>query len=85
MSCKKPVFLAIDGVSRELIETAKCEVSVEPENTKSIVEGVECLLKLSKEELIKMGESGYIYAKKYFDRELLAKEYVIKIQEKINA
>src|SRR5690606_25040872 len=32
MSCKKPVLLAIDGVSRDLIEAADCGVYVEPEN-----------------------------------------------------
>ena len=32
MSCKKPVLMAIDGVSRQLVEDAQCGVYVEPEN-----------------------------------------------------
>ena len=81
MSCKKPILLAIDGVSRELINEAECGIYVEPENTQAIVAGIENFLKLDPKELNKMGTNGYIYAKKYFDREQLAKEYVLKIQE----
>ena len=81
MSCKKPILLAIDGVSRELINEAECGIYVEPENTQAIVAGIENFLKLDTKELNKMGTNGYIYAKKYFDREQLAKEYVLKIQE----
>ncbi len=32
MCCKVPVLMAIDGVSRELVEEAQCGVYVEPEN-----------------------------------------------------
>ncbi len=38
MSCKKPVLLAIDGVSRQLVEEADCGVFVEPENPDDIAE-----------------------------------------------
>jgi glycosyltransferase involved in cell wall biosynthesis len=81
MSCKKPILLAIDGVSRELINAARCGVYVEPENTTAIVSGVLDLLKKEKKELIEMGISGYIFAKEYFDREKLAKYYISKIEE----
>src|SRR6202000_2067297 len=33
MSCKRPVLMAIDGVSRELVEAAGAGTYVEPENT----------------------------------------------------
>ena len=36
MSCKIPILLAIDGVSRELVETANCGIYVEPENREKI-------------------------------------------------
>ncbi|APG65036.1 glycosyltransferase WbuB [Tenacibaculum todarodis] len=81
MSCKKPVLLAIDGVSRELINNANCGEYVEPENPKDIVRGVLKLLSLDKKELEKLGESGYKYAKKHFDRNVLAKEYVVNLKE----
>ena len=39
MSCKKPILLAIDGVSRQLVEEeANCGVFAEPENPEDIAE-----------------------------------------------
>lgn len=83
MSCKKPILLAIDGVSRTLIEKAKCGVYVTPEDTASIVEGVEKLLSHTPEELNIMGNSGYQYAKKFFDRSMLAKKYIHLISKEL--
>ena len=80
MSCKKPVFLVIDGVSRQLINEAKCGVYVEPENITAIVEGAKKLANKSAEEIKTMGESGYSFAKTYFDRDQLAKKYLEKIK-----
>ncbi|RTY86008.1 glycosyltransferase family 4 protein [Flavobacterium sp. RSP15] len=81
MSCKKPILLAIDGVSRELLNDAKCGVYVEPENTNAIVSGVLELLTKDKNELNQMGINGYNFAKKHFDRGELAKEYASEIQK----
>lgn len=79
-SCKKPILMAIDGVSRELIEAAKAGVYVEPENAdeynKAIREYLSDELRLKKE-----GENGYKYAKNNFDREFLAKEYLKSIEK----
>jgi glycosyltransferase involved in cell wall biosynthesis len=80
MSCKKPVLLAIDGVSRELIEEAQCGMYVEPENIKSIVEGVTELMNKNTQELQEIGENGYTFAKENFDRDQLAKKYVMDIK-----
>lgn len=81
MSCKKPVLLAIDGVSRKLIEESESGVYVEPENTESIINGIKLLLSMGDKELLLMGKSGYEYSKKHFDREFLAKKYLNKIFE----
>lgn len=81
MSCKKPILLAIDGVSRRLIEESKSGIYVEPENTESIVNGIKVLMGMGKKELLTMGHSGYEYSKKHFDREILAKKYIDKIYE----
>ena len=32
MNTPEPILMAIDGVSRELVEEAKCRLFVEPEN-----------------------------------------------------
>ena len=80
MSCKIPILLAIDGVSRELVENAQCGIYVEPENGKDIADKLKLICK-QPHELIEMGESGYCFAKKHFDREMLAKEYLSYLNE----
>lgn len=76
MACKKPVLMLIDGVSRKLVEEAKCGVYAEPENTAAIVSAIENL----KTNAMPWGENGYQFAKANFDREVLAKEYISLIQ-----
>jgi len=80
MSCKRPILLAIDGVSRKLVNDAKCGVYVEPENSDAIVAGAKELASKSAAEIAQMGEDGYAFAKTHFDRDKLAKEYTNKIQ-----
>ena len=76
MSCKCPVFLAIDGVSRDLIELANCGVYVEQEKPNLIAAKAKELSNMPKSELIKMGVNGYNYAIKNFDRKKLSTEYI---------
>jgi glycosyltransferase involved in cell wall biosynthesis len=78
MACKKPVLMAIDGVSRELVENAQCGFYVEPENPAEFAQKVR--MYLNDNTLVHMhGENGYIYAKKHFDREKLALQYLDKL------
>ncbi len=85
MSCKKPVLLLIDGVSRELIETARCGYYVEPENTEAFVALVHRCLLETEENRRRMGESGYRYAKAHFDREVLARNYIRALEAVLSA
>jgi glycosyltransferase involved in cell wall biosynthesis len=75
MSCKKPILMAIDGISRELVEAAGAGSYVEPENTaeysRVIRSYISDLPRLNRE-----GESGYRFAKENFDREVLAVRYL---------
>ncbi len=80
MSCKKPILMAIDGVSRELVEAAGAGSYVEPENTEAYSTIIRDYLKNPK-RLVQEGENGYHYAKQNFDREVLAKEYLNHIQQ----
>jgi glycosyltransferase involved in cell wall biosynthesis len=80
MSCKKPVLLAIDGVSRQLIEDAECGFYAEPENVIDIVSTIRKILE-KPEILRQLGLNGYNYAKQHFDRNVLAQEYLLKIQD----
>ncbi|ASV28848.1 glycosyltransferase family 4 protein [Maribacter cobaltidurans] len=78
MSCKKPILLAIDGISRQLIEDANCGVYVEPENSDDIAEKVRKFIK-GEYNIKEQGENGYKYAKSRFDRTELAQQYLSEI------
>lgn len=82
MSCKKPVLMAIDGVSRELVEAAACGVYIEPENIEEYNTNIRTYLN-DEGRLKKEGDNGYQYAKNHFDRDVLAKKYLQEIKDKV--
>jgi glycosyltransferase involved in cell wall biosynthesis len=79
MACKKPVLLLIDGVSRKLLNNAKCGIYAEPENKSEILNVIVEFTNLPKADLELMGSNGYYYAKKYFDRNVIAQNYITSI------
>lgn len=82
MSCKKPILLAIEGVSKDLVETANCGVCVIPEDANSIANGI----KTYKEQKMlhkEHGQNGYEYAKIHFDRQKLAVDYIEHIKKAV--
>lgn len=75
MSCQKPILMAIDGVSRQLVEEAQAGLYIEPENAEDFAEKIRYYLQ--NPELVKQhGSNGYHYAKIHFDRKVLAKRYL---------
>jgi glycosyltransferase involved in cell wall biosynthesis len=67
--------MAIDGISRELIEKADAGFFVEPENPADYAEKVR--LYLNDTDLVsKQGENGYGYVKAHFDRQAIADRYL---------
>lgn len=79
MSCKKPIFMAIDGVSRALVQEADAGVYVEPENANDFA--VKALLYQKNPDLVlSQGINGYDYAINNFDRTVLAKRFINFIQ-----
>lgn len=82
MACKKPILMAIDGVSRALVEQADAGVFVQPENAEDFAQKVKFYL-YNSSEINRQGESGYRFAKENFDRMVLAKKYLHLIQEKL--
>ncbi|TDE12499.1 glycosyltransferase family 4 protein [Dyadobacter psychrotolerans] len=74
-SCRKPVLMAIDGISRKLVEDADAGVYIEPENPEDFAKKVRHYL--NNPDLIKRhGENGYAFAKINFNREILAQQYL---------
>jgi glycosyltransferase involved in cell wall biosynthesis len=79
MACKKPILMAIDGVSRELLEKAGAGTFVEPENPKDFATKIRLYLQ-DPERINIEGEAGYLYAKENFDRKSLANRYLEHLQ-----
>ncbi|MBT0549767.1 glycosyltransferase family 4 protein [Riemerella anatipestifer] len=78
-SCKKPVLMAIDGVSRELVEKAQAGTFVEPENIEQYDGAIRHYL--ANPNLLEVqGENGYRYAKENFDRIKLAISFIDSIE-----
>ncbi|MEC5145444.1 glycosyltransferase family 4 protein [Chitinophaga sp. 212800010-3] len=82
MACKKPILMAIDGVSRELVETAEAGCFVEPENAEAYNTVIREYLR-NPARLQQEGENGFRYAKQNFDRQVLALRYLNFIGKKI--
>lgn len=82
MSCKKPILMAIDGVSRELVEEASAGSYVEPENPQHYHEVILKYLNHPNKASIE-GDNGYRYVKEHFDREILSTKYLQLIKEKV--
>ena len=80
MACRRPILMAIDGVSRKLVEDARCGIYAEPENSDALAAAVRQLME-SPEQAAQMGQNGYAYARAHFDRAALASTYLTKIKE----
>jgi glycosyltransferase involved in cell wall biosynthesis len=79
ISCKRPILMAIDGVSRDLVEQANAGIFVEPENPLDFSNKIRFYLE--NRDLIEVqGENGYNYAKQNFDRSFLAKKYISELE-----
>ncbi|MFY0255863.1 glycosyltransferase family 4 protein [Chitinophaga sp. 30R24] len=82
MACKKPVLMAIDGVSRELVEVAEAGCYVEPENIAAYNTVIRQYLNDPK-RVQGEGENGFRYARQHFDRQVLALRYLNYIRKKV--
>tara|TARA_R110002124_G_scaffold81872_9_gene215413 strand:- start:1655 stop:2896 length:1242 start_codon:yes stop_codon:yes gene_type:complete len=83
MSCKRPILMAIDGVSKELVEDAEAGVFVKPENTKDFAEKIRMYLN-DPMQVKAQGENGYRFAKANFDRTILAEKYIELMRKHMN-
>lgn len=80
MSCKTPILMAIDGVSRELLEESDSGIYVEPENAEDIAEGIREYLK-NPERRKQQGANGYAFAMSNFDRQKLGDKYISELKK----
>lgn len=81
-SCRKPVLMAVDGVSKALIEQADAGVYIDSENMDAWFSTIMFYIQ-HPETAKRQGENGYRFAKKHFDRVYWAEVYLDRI-EKLN-
>ena len=80
MAAGKPIILAIDGVIREVVESAGCGVFCEPGNPRAIANAVlEMYSNLN--GLEKTGKRGKVYLEQNFNRQMIAKDFTDMIEE----
>jgi len=84
MSCKKPVVVTIDGITRALIEKADCGLYSPPENIDDFENCIKQYSEMNTEKLAQLGNNGFTCVKENFDREKLAEKYIEVIKKVVN-
>ena len=79
MAAGRPVILAIDGVSREIIETAQAGIFVQPGSPQEMAKAVEYLQQNS-QKAYKMGINGRDYVVENFDRAQFTQQFAQLLQ-----
>lgn len=67
MAAAKPVILAIDGVIREVVETAGCGIFAAPGNSQALADAIKTLA-ADPGNAAQMGKNGRSYVEKHFNR-----------------
>jgi glycosyltransferase involved in cell wall biosynthesis len=75
MAAGKPVLLAIDGVIREVIETAGAGIAVPPGDPEALANAILSLAN-DPELALRMGEQARSYVETHFDRASLASKFI---------
>jgi glycosyltransferase involved in cell wall biosynthesis len=79
MAAGRPVVLAIDGVIKDLVETAEAGIPVPPGDPKALADALLTLVE-DPQQGIAMGNRGHEYVKNHFDRSAQA-QYLTRIIE----
>ena len=75
MYSEKPILYAINSGKNNIVDLAKCGVSVEAENPQAIAEGIIKLYNMDEKTRKKLGENGKKYVLENFTYEKLSKKY----------
>jgi len=80
MAAGKPIILAIDGVIREVVESANCGLFCEPGNPHAIANAILEMCH-NRKELEIIGERGKVYLEHNFDRIMIAEKFTDMIEK----
>lgn len=83
MAMKKPIIGSVRGESAEILKKSGGALICEPENIKKISQNILALFR-SSEKQTKLGYSGFLFVKKYYDRKVLAKKYELVFKSILN-
>ena len=83
MAAAKPVLLAMEGVIREVIETAGAGLIIPPGNPAALVDGITYLAD-HPDEGIEMGVKGRNFVQKHFNRPDQAEKLALLIESMVN-
>ena len=84
MSIKKPILVTIDGITKTLIHSAKCGYFSPPENVENFKKTILKIASTPHSDLDTLGQNGYNYVRKHFNRETIAKTYLNEIKDLMN-
>jgi glycosyltransferase involved in cell wall biosynthesis len=80
MGMGRPILCAVDGECRKIVEDAGCGVFVEPENVEQMVETI-LNLKQKRDVLEAMGKNGRSFVERFYNRDVLAGQYLDLLRE----
>ena len=80
MAAGRPVALAIDGVIREVVESAGCGLFAEPGNLSALADAIRTLA-ADKERAREMGLEGRAYLEKNFSRAVIGEKLLNLLEE----
>jgi glycosyltransferase involved in cell wall biosynthesis len=75
MAMKRPIIISVDGEARKIVESAKSGLFCEPGNPEALKSRIKELYE-DKEKRDCLGENGYKYVMKNFNRNTLADNYL---------
>ncbi|MCQ3930997.1 MAG: glycosyltransferase WbuB [Chloroflexi bacterium] len=80
MAASRPVILAIDGVIRDVVESSKGGIFVEPGNDRALADAIMALYN-DPAKVKEMGQNGRDYVMRNFNRQTHAKEFALLIDK----
>ena len=82
MACERPVIVAVDGQTREIVEEAHAGVFVPPEESHALTQAI-CALALNSDERRRMGFNGRQHILARLSRKQTALDYIAVLKELI--
>jgi glycosyltransferase involved in cell wall biosynthesis len=80
LAMKKPILLGVEGEALDLFITeGKCGLSFEPENYNQLASQITHLLE-NNGLIVELGENGYSYVKENFNRDIIATNFALALQ-----